>query len=261
MFSKMIRKWLSLPDLSHDDDIDAPSTTEKHRTIIWEKKFLRRIYIDIYQKYEQVIAGNPNGRFIELGSGGGFAKKICPEVITSDILVLNELDVCCSVEAMPFADQSIDGFFMVNVFHHIKNPRNLLNEISRCLKPGGVVFMLEPANTWWGRYFFQNFHHEDFDPKAGWLIEGDGPMSCANGALPWIVFVRDHDQFKREYPHLQLQSIKYHSPIIYLLSGGVSMRQLVPSFSYPLVKFFELLLSPFHRWIGMFSYITLQRKS
>ncbi|MBK8443443.1 MAG: hypothetical protein IPL35_08515 [Sphingobacteriales bacterium] len=56
--------------------------------------------------------------------------------------------------------------------------------------------MSEPANTAWGRFFYQNFHHEPFQPEAAsWEIPSTGPLSGANGALPWIIFKRDIDLF------------------------------------------------------------------
>ena len=148
---------------------------------------------------------------------------------------------------------------MIDVFHHIKTPRSVLTEMERCLKPGGKIIMIEPANTWWGRFIFQNFHHEPFNPAAGWSIEGEGPMSDANGAQPWIVFKRDQEQFLKEYPKLRINRFRCHTPIRYLISGGVSMRQLAPTFMYPVIRGLEMLISPLNPLLGMFCTIELEK--
>ena len=44
----------------------------------------------------------------------------------------------------------------------------------------------------------KNFHHETFNPEGDWKIPGTGPMSDANGALPFIVFERDKEKFENK---------------------------------------------------------------
>lgn len=242
------------------EDLDSPAATQMHARIIREKPFLRRIYLDFYCEYKRIIRSKPSGVCVELGSGGGFVKKNSAEILTSDIAPLKDLDLCFSAEQFPFRDNSIDALCMINVFHHIKNPVHALSEFSRCLKPGGVVVMIEPANTIWGRFVYGHFHHERFDPAAAWLVEGQGRLSDANGALPWIIFCRDRGRFERQYPLLKVSRVQYHTPLRYLLSGGLSLRQLLPSCAYGGVKGLEALLSPFNPWIGMFCTIEVRKQ-
>ncbi len=49
-------------------------------------------------------------------------------------------------------------------------------------------------------------------------------------------------------------------PFRYLVSGGVSLRQLMPDWSYPLWKGLEELLSPINPLLSMFVFIQLERK-
>jgi hypothetical protein len=119
--------------------------------------------------------------------------------------------------------------------------------------------MVEPANTPWGRFVFKNFHHEPFEPSGDWYFESEGPLSSANGALPWILFCRDREKFESRFPQLKIRSLKQHMPFLYLISGGVSYRQLLPGFFYPLVWGMEKLLSPFNRFLGMFLTVTLEK--
>jgi len=255
-----VLEWLRLPELRGIKDLDDPAVTRLHAQIIWKKIFLRKIYLDFYCEYKRIIRGKPSGVCVELGSGGGFAKKIFSTILTSDIAPSPGLDFCFSAEQLPFKDTSIDALCMINVFHHIKNPVNALNEFSRCLKPGGVILMIEPANTIWARFVYRRFHHERFDPAAAWSVEGQRRLSDANGALPWIIFRRDRGRFESQYPLLKVSRVEFHTPLRYLLSGGLSLKQLLPSCAYRGVKGIESLLSPLNEWIGMFCTIEVRKQ-
>lgn len=252
---------LRLPEARLIADLDDPRTTILHGRIIRRKPFLFRLYTEFYARLAQGLAGASSvAKVVELGSGGGFIKEVLPGVVTSDILQVPGVDVRFSAEHMPFGDASIDAFLMINVFHHVKDARAFLRELDRSLKPRGRIVMIEPANTAWGRFISTRFHHEDFDPAAGWHIEGDGPLSRANGALPWIVFDRDREKFEREFPGLRLTTFDPHTPLKYLVSGGLTIRQLLPGICYRLVAGVEWLLRPFNGWLGMFYDVALTKR-
>jgi hypothetical protein len=147
---------------------------------------------------------------------------------------------------------------MMNVFHHLQDTDEFLASAQRCLMPGGKIVMIEPANTPWSRFIYKTFHHELFDPsQVKWHLPPGGPMSQANGALPWIVLCRDRHLFEARYPYLKIESIQFACPFLYLMSGGVSRQQFVPSFTYPLFKVLDFLLTPFHSLLGMFMMIVI----
>jgi hypothetical protein len=58
-------------------------------------------------------------RWVEPGSGGGFAQRIIPELITTDILSYDGVDRVVDATRMPFQDRSVRFFGMLNIFHHI----------------------------------------------------------------------------------------------------------------------------------------------
>lgn len=255
-----LRKKLELPDYKEEYDLDDPQVTEMRKNIIMRKTFLRKLYEEWYTVFKNKLKTVPAGKVVEIGSGGGFIKNILPDVITSDIMPLSNCDMAFSGENMPFNNEELSGILMIDVLHHIPKPALFLKEAERTLKTGGKIIMVEPANSTWGRFIYQRFHHEPFEPGAGWEIPSSGPLSGANGALPWIIFERDKQTFETEFPSLKVHEIKYHTPMRYLLSGGVSMRSLLPGWSFHIVRLAENILSPIGRYFSMFQTIEIVKR-
>ncbi|MDI6751408.1 MAG: methyltransferase domain-containing protein [bacterium] len=255
---KRFVEWLKLRKTRNIKDLDAVSTTKLHGQIIQSKGFLKRLYVDLYKEFA-ISKRGPDGLLIELGSGGGFLKEVIPDVITSDILPVPGINLCFSGLSMPFSDQTISAFFMIDVLHHLPDSVLFFKEVERCLKVGGRCIMIEPANTLWARFIYQNFHHEEFYPEGEWGFEGNRPLSDANGAIPWIIFCRDRERFEKEFPNLKITHLSFLIPFRYLLSGGLSTRSLVPSFLYEAVKQIEFIFSPLNRYFGMFMKVELTK--
>src|SRR4051812_26030622 len=126
--------FLKLPEAKNILDLDAPEATLLHREIIQKKPFLKKIYLDFYGIFKKSFPQINSQSCVELGSGGGFIKEIFPNITTSDILPLPDLDKIFSALDMPFPDQSVDAFFMIDVFHHVPDSHRFLRELIRCLK-------------------------------------------------------------------------------------------------------------------------------
>ena len=254
-----IIEWLKLPETRCIKDLDNPATTLLHAKIVQKKLFLRKLYVDFYKQFRKAVSEPEKKVLVELGSGGGFIKEVIGNVITSDVLELPNVDKVFSAFNMPFEQASVDAFFMFDVLHHITDPRAFFKEALRCLKVSGKIVMIEPANTLWSRFIYKNFHHELFDTRAKWGLEEIGPLSHGNSAIPWIIFSRDRKIFEKEFPSLKIVGMCNHTPLRYLLSGGLTLRQLVPSFTYPVIKAIEYPLSPINDWLGMFQTIELEK--
>ncbi|MEE8574883.1 MAG: class I SAM-dependent methyltransferase [Thermodesulfobacteriota bacterium] len=255
---------LKLKEAEYTEGIDHPSTTLLHGRIIQKKPFLKRLYLDFYGLIKNELEGLPAGaeaKIVEIGSGSGFIKEVLPDAITSDTLDLPGVDMNFSALDMPFEDSSVDAYIMIDVFHHLPEPALFLKEAARTLRSGGRIVMIEPAVTAWSRLIYENLHHEDFDPRAGWSFDATGPLSSANIALPWIIFSRDLGEFEEKFPMLRRVSLVNHTPFLYLFSGGVSLKQLAPSFSYGAVKGFETILSPIRNYLSMFMTIRVDKIS
>jgi len=240
-------------------DLDDPKATLAHRDLILQKPFLKRLYNDWYDVFINKAKEIRTGKHLEIGSGGGFLKEVFPEVITSDILALPNVDMVFSAEEIPFKENELASIVMLNVFHHIPKPYLFLQEAQRTLVKGGKIIMTEPANSALGRFIYKRFHHEPFEENGPREIKAGNPLSNSNQALPHIYFERDLELFKKEFPLLKINSIKYHSPFSYIISGGVSRSAMLPYFMYNFVKVMEWLFSPLSKQLGLFCTIEVEK--
>lgn len=256
-----ILRYLQLPYMKDMKDLDDPKVTIIRSRIIQENIYLRNLYTDFYTIFKNSLTGPSKRRkLVELGSGGGFLKDIIPDVTTSDMTRLPDVDLHFSATRMPFKTERIDRFFILNVIHHIHDMKSFFREVDRCLKKNGKLIAIEPANTLWSRFVYQHFHHEDFNPAGGWTLKSQKALSDANGALPWIVLIRDRKKFEKLFPRLKINKIIPHTPIRYLVSGGLSYRQLLPSWMCSVVKNMEKFVAPLNKYIGMFYTIEIKKQ-
>ncbi len=252
-----LRRLLAHPAL-RGLDLDDPRLTALRRQVIRANPLLVRIYDRWYQELRAALPDG-EGAVLELGSGAGYFREVVPEAITSEVFLTPGVRAVLDATALPFDDGALRAIVMTDVFHHIPDARTFLREAGRCVRPGGVVTMIEPWLTAWSRWVYRRLHHEPLDEQAGWEFPAGGPLSAANLALPWIVFARDAALLAGEFPQWQLESVRPIMPFHYLVSGGVSMRPLIPGWTFGLWEWSERLLHKrIHRW-GMFALITLRR--
>lgn len=254
-----LRRWLQHP-LTAGLDVDDPRTTQRRRAIIREKAFLSRLYEEWYDLVRTRIPGG-GGLVIELGSGAGFMKERIPGLIATDVLVVEGVDRVLPAQGpWPFADGALRAVVMTDVLHHIGDPRGFFREATRTVRPGGAVVMIEPWVTPWSASVYRRLHSEPFRPESEtWEFPSSGPLSGANGALPWIIFQRDRQRFNQEFPDWSVAAIEPLMPLAYLLSGGVSLRSFAPGWAYRFCRALERPLERLGGAAAMFALIVLER--
>ena len=254
-----IKKLLAHPD-THDLSIDDPRTTERRRGIIQSNRFLWQIYDEWYRLIASSIPSGA-GSVLELGSGAGFLSRYIPDLITSEVFPCSEAKLVLDGRQLPFSAASLKAIVMVDVLHHIPDSRAFLAEASRCVRPGGSILMIEPWVSAWSRLIYTHLHHEPFQPGAkDWQFPDTGPLSGANGALPWIIFRRDRSEFESGFPELAIRVVRPFMPFRYLVSGGVSMRQLMPAAAFGVWRQMESWLGRWPDHWSMFAFIQLERR-
>ncbi|WP_446011710.1 class I SAM-dependent methyltransferase [Candidatus Electrothrix sp.] len=254
-----MKNFLQHP-LAKNLDLDSPDAPSVHRQIIRSKPFLKKLYNEWYQSIILHLPNHSEGKILEIGSGGGYLNTFIPNIITSDIQLTKDVHLLLDAKELPFSTCSLDAIVMVDVFHHINDVDKFLQESIRCLTENGRIIMVEPWISGWSAVIYNKLHHEPCLSKSKqWSFPDTGPLSGANLALPWIVFKRDRDLFLNKYNKLRINTINLDWPFVYLLSGGVSMKTLVPDWTYPFFRKTELLLKPVIKYIAMFATIVLEK--
>ncbi|MCA1960637.1 MAG: methyltransferase domain-containing protein [Desulfomonile sp.] len=240
-------------------DLDDPRCTELRREILLSKGFLRRVYEEWSRSVASALPQG-DGTVVELGSGAGFLEKYIPGLVTSDVLKVSGISLVLDGHHLPFKSGALKAVVMIDVLHHLSRPREFFRDAARCVGTGGVIVMIEPWVTPWSSLVYTRLHHEPFDPTVEkWESPESGPLSGANGALPWILFERDLETFHCEFPEWRLEKIARGMPFSYLLSGGMSMRSPAPAWAYEPVRALERLLEPLMPRLAMFAQIELRR--
>ena len=181
-----------------------------------------------------------------------------PEVIASDIFYFPHLELVLDGQRLPLADASLRAIAMTNVLHHLPDVRLLLRR-------GGALRAAGRRRSRWSSRGSQRGRASSIGgctmsrasrtPPSG-RSRRLGPLSSANQALPWIVFQRDAEQFAREFPQWRIETVRPMMPLRYLVSGGVGMRSLVPSFMFGPFRAAEGLLGG---RAAMFAHVVLRR--
>lgn len=240
-------------------DPDSPHATEVRRTIVAQKGFLRHLCAEWYQNIAEAIPSG-EGTILEIGTGPGFLHEFIPGLVTSDILPLRGVSLVFDAHAVPFRNGTLKAIVLIDVLHHLSDCAAFFREAARCVRAGGIVVMIEPWVTALSSLVLGKLHYEPFDPRAeDWKLPRGGPLSCANQALPWIIFERDRILFESYFRSWKIRSVVLHSPFSYIVSGGLSMRSLAPGAAFPFVRALERLAAPWIGTIAMFATIVLER--
>lgn len=188
---------------------------------------------------------------LEIGSGASPLKQFLSNVITSDVLDLDYLDLvfdCHGIDKLDaIKDERLDVITLTNALHHLQNPIAFLNRSASKLKSGGKVIATEPFFSVLSTPIFRCLHHKPvhFRISEPGLGEVQGPLASANIALPWLIFFRRREWLERlnEKYDIAWLSVRPFTGLSYMLTGGISRKLLVSSFLYRLLFSVDLTTS------------------
>jgi SAM-dependent methyltransferase len=206
---------------------------------------------------------------LEIGSGTSPLKRFHSNIVTSDILELDYLDLvfdCHEIDKLAaIEDNSLDVVTLTNVLHHLKSPIDFLNAAAAKLKPGGKVIATEPYFSVLSGFIFKYLHHEpvDFTISEPELEKVEGPLASANIALPWLIFCRRRDWLERLNRNYEIAGlwVRPFTALSYMITGGISRKLPVPGLFYRALFPVDLTLSRhFPRLCASFFTVTLTRR-
>jgi SAM-dependent methyltransferase len=229
---------MSLTRAPGDDWIAA------HRAVWNRKPGLRRVYGRWFKALRDACV--PNRSIVEIGCGPGFFKELYPEVLATDVVPNPHADRIVDGTTLPFSDDEVGNVVLLDVFHHLPDPRQFLREVARVLRPGGRLVMIEPWVGLAGRLLFRYVHHEEcdlsVDPATPWdATEKRDPMT-GNAALPYLYF-RPHGYLERMQLPLRVVRCERFAAVPWILSGGFQPFGLLPAWLVPVVEALDRLLS------------------
>ena len=217
---------------------------------------------DIYREWyvlQQMNLSAVQGDKLELGSGAGFIKQVIPDVITSDVIACDAVDL--RLDALNVGSRlrgRLSNLLMVNVFHHINDSQAFLLAASSALRPGGRLIMIEPWLNSWSSLCYRIVGHEPFNPKQeGWVFPSRDPLLDSNQAQAWIVFQRDRAYFEQVFPSLRIITIKPIMPFAYLVSGGHSTPVGISRAGLKLCR--QIEAGWLDRCMGMFALVVIEQ--
>lgn len=226
-------------------------------------------YRELYRDQFKDFTEPESLSILEIGSGTSPLKQFLRNVITSDVLDLEYLDLvfdCHDIDKLDaINDESLDVVTVTNVLHHLQNPIAFLNRAANKLKSGGKVIATEPFFSAISSPIFKYLHHEpvEFHISEPELKRVQGPLASANIALPWLIFFRRRDWADNLSDNYDVAncSVRFFSAVSYMATGGISHKLPVPAWLYRAFFPMDLFLSRrFPQLCASFFTIILSRR-
>ena len=214
--------------------------TQANRERLQRNRNLMFWYQELYRDLFRMIPDISEKRVLEIGSGTSPLKIFLPNVITTDVLKLEHLDIvfdCHDIaDFSEIPDHSIDVITLTNVLHHLRNPIQFLCNATHKLAKGGQVFIVEPYFSLLSYPLFKFLHHEpvNFGISRPVLDMVHGPLSSSNQAIPHMIFFSRPGWLRElsDYYELDETRFGFFTSLAYMVTGGISRTFPVPHWIY-----------------------------
>jgi hypothetical protein len=252
-----------------DKTAEDRATTLCNRGRLGTNRNLLFWYRELYRDQFKDVPDPSRLSILEVGSGTSPLKQFLSNVVTSDVLDLDYLDLvfdCHEIDKLDaIKDNSLDVITLTNVLHHLKSPIVFLNAAAAKLKSRGKIIATEPFFSALSSLIFKYLHHEAVDCHISEpaLKKVSGPLASANQALPWLIFFRRRDWLQRLKENFDIASLSLRpfSALSYMVTGGISYKLPIPHFLYRAFFPVDLALSrQFPQFCAAFFTVTLTRR-
>jgi SAM-dependent methyltransferase len=247
-----------------DSDTDHLNKVLEEQARAWsERTLVRHVYRQWYRLIVDSLA-HVRAPTIELGSGIGKLREVKPDALLTDVCVTRWSERVADAQDMPFDDESVGNFVLLDVFHHLSDPERFFSEAKRTLVPTGRVVIVDPYCSPLSTALYRRFHHERTDLTAG-PFERDAMTATAplesNQARATLIFYRHRREYLRRWPDLPIVDEQRFANIAYPLSGGFTRASLVPESFVPVAEFAERVSRPFSRLLAFRCLVALEKQT
>lgn len=232
---------------------------------LWEKKRITRyLYTKWYEEIKRELSP-VQGPSIELGAGTGNFKDFLPASVSTDIVYCEWLDIVHDAMVLPYKDDSIANFILIDSIHHVINPIASMDEMKRCLKSNGRIIIYDVFISMFSYLYYNYLHKEDVDLTADIynltkIDSKDKEPFTSNQAISKLLFFTGEEKFIARYSELKIKKREVREFLLYPLSGGFEGRQLIP---FKLINIFEYIdrwaIKLFRDKVAARSFIVLEK--
>ncbi len=165
---------------------------------------------------------------VEVGCGTGVSKDYikAKEYLVSDFADHAWLDLK-NVDALNtgFENSSFDFVVSSNMVHHVPYPVRFFEEMSRILKPGGVLLIQEINASFFMRILLRLMRHEGYSFEVDvfnrdLVCTDPNDLWSANCAIPNLLF-DDESRFHSNVSQFRIEHKSFSEFFTFINSGGV----------------------------------------
>ena len=149
----LYNSWVNFSDKQKGHDAYERSAEERFNQPI--KLFL-----------ERELGNYPKGEILDVGSGL-YPETYLPQGHSTFFvdwvpqIAGRENSYVCNIESLPFKKNKFEVVLSKQVYGYLVNPEKCLKEMTRVLKPGGLLILID----WEGDLKGRDFRVENFDPE------------------------------------------------------------------------------------------------
>ncbi|MGB0419471.1 MAG: hypothetical protein ACPGF8_07760 [Opitutales bacterium] len=215
------------PDITYDLELLQASQRA------WEgNKALRLVYKSLFNAMKAECQGE---HILEIGSGIAASRTVFKQLATSDVVKTPYVDLEMSAYEIspPDVGSGWSDIIAMDVMHHLRTPMRFFASAASALEPKGRIVLMEPAASFFGKFFYRWFHHEPIEPNLivpPFEFPGEGG-GYANMGMGVGLFDHHRDAVSAMLAGmgLRVRSVSYRDFMAYPLTGGYSRPQLLPT--------------------------------
>lgn len=170
-------------------------------------------------------------KILDLGCGNDKYKSPGDRVIGLDISKLKGVDVVWNLEKtpLPLKDDEFDMVYAHHTFEHVSNLNNLISEIYRILKSGGILKVIVPHFSWCVSYLdVTHKHHLSIRFMDYWI--GRGGMKQAHYTKGKFKLIKRKIHFSKYYfPFSKFFNLSFRTQEIW---EACFLRNLFPASTF-----------------------------